>query len=51
LTNPPRAVGVLLAMSGTSDTVDAHVVVVARQAATPVFTSDPDDIRHLDAKI
>lgn len=46
-----RAVGVLLGVSGTTDTVDAHVVVVARQAHSPVVTSDPDDLRHLDERV
>ena len=46
-----RAVGVLLGRTGTTDTVDAHVVVVARQAATAVVTSDPADLRVLDGKL
>ena len=41
-------VGRLLAASGTTDVVDAHVVVCARRAATPVLTSDPDDLSRLD---
>ena len=46
-----RVVGVLLGRTGTTDTVDAHVVVVARQAGTSVITSDPNDLRHLDNKL
>ncbi len=43
------AVGALLAESGTSDVVDAHVVVCARLLrADVVVTSDPDDLRSLD---
>ncbi len=41
-------VGRLLAASGTSDVVDAHVVVCARRSAQRVVTSDPDDLARLD---
>ena len=41
-------VGRLLAVSGTSDVADAHVVVCARRAGTGVVTTDPDDLRALD---
>jgi predicted nucleic acid-binding protein len=41
-------VGRLLAASGTSDIIDAHVVVCARRAGERVVTSDPDDLRLLD---
>jgi hypothetical protein len=41
-------VGRLLAASGTSDVVDAHVVICARRARQQVITSDPDDLRALD---
>ena len=41
-------VGRLLAASGTSDIADAHVVICARRAGQPVFTSDPGDLRQLD---
>jgi hypothetical protein len=41
-------VGRLLAASGTSDVVDAHVVVCARRAAQRVVTSDVDDLNTLD---
>ena len=41
-------VGRLLAASGTTDVVDAHVVVCARRARQRVVTSDPDDLGHLD---
>lgn len=42
-----RAVGVLLGRSRTTDTVDAHVVVVARTTGSSVASSDPDDLHHL----
>ena len=41
-------IGRLLAASGTSDVVDAHVVVCARRASQRVVTSDPDDLSTLD---
>jgi hypothetical protein len=41
-------VGRLLAASGTSDVVDAHVVICARRARQRTVTSDPDDLRVLD---
>ena len=41
-------VGRLLAASGTSDIVDAHVVICARRAGQPIVTSDPGDLRQLD---
>jgi hypothetical protein len=41
-------VGRLLAASGTSDIVDAHVVVCARRNSDRAVTSDPDDLRLLD---
>lgn len=42
------SVGRLLRASGTSDVVDAHVVICARRAGQKVATSDPDDLRALD---
>jgi hypothetical protein len=41
-------VGRLLAGSGTSDVVDAHVVLCARRAGQAVLTTDPGDLRQLD---
>src|SRR5271170_3102267 len=38
-------IGRLLAASGTSDVVDAHVVICARRARQQAVTSDPDDLR------
>ena len=46
-----RAVGVLLGKSGTTDTVDAHVALVALGAVSPVVTSDPDDLRRLGPRL
>ena len=44
-------VGRLLAASGTSDVVDSHVVVCARQTDTSVVTSHPDNIARLDPTV
>lgn len=44
-------VGRLLAASGTSDIVDAHVVVCARRSGQRVVTSDPGDLRRLDPEL
>ena len=43
-------VGVLLAASRTADIADAHVVICARRHAEAIVTSDPEDLRRLDAK-
>ncbi|MBI1758391.1 MAG: twitching motility protein PilT [Actinobacteria bacterium] len=42
-----RAVGRLLAASGTTDVVDAAVVIAATRRADLVVTSDPDDLSGL----
>ncbi len=44
-------VGRLLATTGTSDIVDAHVVICARRAGQRIATSDPDDLRALDPSV
>jgi hypothetical protein len=44
-------VGELLGKAGASDVVDAHVVVVAAAAGSPVLTSDPDDLRRLSSQL
>jgi hypothetical protein len=41
-------VGRLLAASGTSDVVDAHVVVCAKRSGQRVITSDARDLARLD---
>ncbi|HET7542233.1 MAG TPA: PIN domain-containing protein [Polyangiaceae bacterium] len=45
-----RACGELLASSGTSDVIDASVVIVARQTRGAIFTTDLDDLARLDPK-
>jgi predicted nucleic acid-binding protein len=41
-------VGRLLAASRTSDVVDAHVVLCAREAEDSIVTTDPLDLARLD---
>jgi predicted nucleic acid-binding protein len=41
------AAGLLLARTGTSDIVDAHVVICAQRAGQAVVTSDADDLRGI----
>ena len=43
-----RACGELCAASGTSDIIDASVVIVAREHRDPILTSDVGDLRQLD---
>jgi hypothetical protein len=43
-----REMGPLLSVAGTTDVVDAHVVVLARRLDAVVYSSDPDDLRKLD---
>ncbi|MCU1494228.1 MAG: hypothetical protein JWO62_1992, partial [Acidimicrobiaceae bacterium] len=40
-------VGALLRATGTSDVVDAHLVVIAAKTASTVLTSDVGDLRPL----
>ena len=46
-----RAVGVLCRETGVSDVVDASVVLLARRHSARVVTSDPHDIRRIDAAL
>lgn len=43
-----RAIGAVCGASGTSDVVEASVVVCARERAQAVVTSDPDDLTRID---
>jgi predicted nucleic acid-binding protein len=46
-----RAAGALCGRAGTSDIVDASVVLCARERGnTAIITSDPDDLARLDPK-
>lgn len=46
-----EATGILCGKSGTSDVVDAAVVLVARGNRAVVVTSDPHDLRRLDPSL
>ena len=43
-----RMLGRLLGVSGTSDPIDAHLVLLARQRGWPVLTTDFADLRAID---
>ena len=43
-----RDAGELVGKAGTSDTIDASVILLASQGDR-ILTSDPDDLRHLAA--
>ena len=45
------AVGALLGAAGTSDVVDAHLVLVAARTGAIVLTSDLDDLSQLSEKL
>lgn len=40
-------VGALLGRTGTTDVIDAHVVITAAQGRASVLSTDPDDMRRL----
>jgi hypothetical protein len=44
-------VGALLGAAGTSDVVDAHVVLVAARTGAVVLTSDVDDLSQLSEQL
>lgn len=43
-----RTIGKMLAVTGTTDVIDAHAALLARRSGWPVVTSDPGDLRKLD---
>lgn len=43
-----RAAGQLCGLAGTSDVIDASVVIGARMRGDRVYTSDAEDLRRLD---
>jgi len=49
--NEARLCGVLCGITGTSDVIDASVVLLARANGDTVVTSDPDDIHRLDESL
>lgn len=46
-----RAAGSLCGMTATDDVIDASVALLARRHGAAVVTSDPDDLRRLDARL
>lgn len=46
-----RAVGQLCGVTGTTDVVDASVVLCARQRGHAILTSDADDLRRIDPRL
>jgi hypothetical protein len=46
-----KAAGILCGQRGTRDPIDASVVLNARRRDQTVITSDPADIRRLDAHV
>jgi len=46
-----RAVGQLCGVAGTTDVVDASVVLCARQRGHKILTGDPGDLRRIDTDI
>lgn len=42
-----HVVGALMAKTGTTDVIDAHVAATAARTGATVITSDPDDLRAL----
>jgi predicted nucleic acid-binding protein len=46
-----RWAGEICAAAGTSDVIDASVVISARLNGNAVVTSDPEDIRAFDARV
>lgn len=44
-------VGELLGRAGTSDVVDAHVVLIASKVGASVYTSDEEDIEQLSNRL
>lgn len=46
-----RAVGALLGRAGTSDVVDAHLVIIAATTSSTVLTSDIDDLQLLSGQL
>ncbi len=46
-----RHLGRMLAATGTSDVVDAHVVLLAQERRWPVLTSDPGDLEAIDSTL
>jgi hypothetical protein len=46
-----RACGELCGIAGTSDVIDASVVITAKERNDVIVTSDPDDLQRLDPAV
>jgi hypothetical protein len=46
-----RAAGQLCGVTGTTDVIDASVVLCARARGHRIVTSDPDDLARLDPRV
>lgn len=46
-----QAAGVLCGQSKTSDLIDASVALLAHRHSAKVVTSDPDDLKRIDARL
>ncbi|HEY5961630.1 MAG TPA: hypothetical protein VIV60_33955, partial [Polyangiaceae bacterium] len=46
-----RACGELCGIAGTSDVIDASVVITAKERVDVIVTSDPDDLQRLDPAV
>jgi len=46
-----KSAGILCGRRGTRDAIDASVVLNARRRDQAIITSDPADLRHLDAPV
>jgi hypothetical protein len=47
--HPARSCGELCGAVNSADVIDASVVILARERRDPIVTSDPNDLRRLDA--
>ncbi|HTQ48859.1 MAG TPA: PIN domain-containing protein [Polyangiaceae bacterium] len=45
-----QATGAICGQSGTTDVVDASVVLLARRHGAVIVTSDPEDLRRIDPR-
>ncbi len=43
-----KVIGRMLGTTRTSDAIDAHVVLLARERGWPVLSSDPGDLQAID---
>jgi hypothetical protein len=46
-----RTLGRILGQTGTSDPIDAHIVLLARERGWPVLSSDAADVLAIDPSV